>query len=122
MAGSSWGLQAFGALFDRRVQASGDGAATRSDFGAGYREDDAASVQVVLEPFPSLSLHERPLAWRLTGDTSKIGSDYASLGNPILLPDRRTSALRSESAWARRPGDRASRRRSILQHRHRFEE
>jgi len=56
------GLQAFGALFDRRVEASGDGAATRSDFGAGYREDDAWSVQVVLEPsLPSACPSDR---WR----------------------------------------------------------
>jgi hypothetical protein len=100
MEGSSWGLQGFGALFGRRVQASGGYAATRFDFGVGDREDEAWSVEVVLEPFPNLSVHELPLSWTVTADTSKIGTDYASLGNPSLLPDRRTSALRSESAWA----------------------
>ena len=54
----------------------------------------------MLEPFPNLSAHEFPLSWTVTGDASEIGTDYASLGNPSLLPDRFTGAVRSETSWA----------------------
>jgi len=100
MDGTSWGMQGAGSLFGRRVQASGGYASTWADYGEGDREDDAWSVEVLLDPFPNLLVRELPLSWTLTGDASRIGTDFASLGNPSLLPDRSTGALRSTSSWA----------------------
>ena len=102
MDGSSWAFQGYTSLFGDRIQAAGGFSRSRSDFAGGgsSRTGDAQSFQLTVDPFPELVVYERPLLWTTTFDDSKIGDNYASLGNAGLLPDRRTRAIRSALYWA----------------------
>ena len=100
--GSAWEIQGTVTLLERRIEAAGSFARSHADYGGGTEErsDDAYAIELAVEPFPGASIREFPVSWRTTLDHSQIGTDFVSLANGRLQPDRRTTALRSELRWA----------------------